>query len=101
VYDNVNVTNPSLYGAAFGTSIDYAYSTTNQVYADDKSATMRAGKALGGTTTINGTQSTISANGHVTELFHRNGIYTCTSRGGMYFSEKSSLPVLEEHMSSV
>lgn len=60
VYNNVNVTNPALYGDAFGTSIDYAYPTTNQVYADDKSAPMRAGKALGGTSTINGTQSTIS-----------------------------------------
>ncbi|KAG0648550.1 Glucose oxyHydrase [Hyphodiscus hymeniophilus] len=54
VYNNVNVTNPSNYGAAFGTSIDYANSTTNQVYANGKSAVMRAGKALGGTSTING-----------------------------------------------
>ena len=56
VYNNVNVTNPSNYGDAFGTSIDYAYPTSDQVYANGISAVMRAGKALGGTSTINGRQ---------------------------------------------
>ncbi|KAF3803788.1 Glucose oxidase [Colletotrichum gloeosporioides] len=54
VYDNVNVTSPSGYGLAFGTDIDYAYQTTAQKYGGNKTQTLRAGKALGGTSTING-----------------------------------------------
>lgn len=54
VYDNANVTDINGYGLAFGTDIDYAFSTTPQIYANNASTTMRAGKALGGTSTING-----------------------------------------------
>lgn len=54
VYNNANVTNVDGYGLAFGTDIDFAYATTTQTYANDTSATIRAGKALGGTSTING-----------------------------------------------
>ncbi|KAH6671802.1 glucose oxidase [Halenospora varia] len=54
VLDNVNVTGTANYGLAFGTDIDYAFETTNQTYGDSLTKTMRAGKAIGGTSTING-----------------------------------------------
>lgn len=54
VLTNANVTATNGYGLAFGTDIDYAYGTTSQIYANNKSTTLRAGKALGGTSTING-----------------------------------------------
>lgn len=54
VYNNPNVTNTGAYGAAFGTSIDWAYETINQTSAGNRPQTIRAGKALGGTSTING-----------------------------------------------
>ncbi|KAK7936610.1 Glucose oxidase [Apiospora aurea] len=52
--NNANVTNPLGYGLAFGTEIDYAYQTVEQKYAGGKPQTLRAGKGLGGTSTING-----------------------------------------------
>jgi choline dehydrogenase-like flavoprotein len=54
VLNNVNVTNPGGYGLAFGTEIDWAYQTTSQTAAGGRKQTMRAGKAIGGTSTING-----------------------------------------------
>ncbi|CAI7611892.1 unnamed protein product [Penicillium glandicola] len=54
VYNNPNVTDTLGYGKAFGTDIDWAYKTTDQEYAGGSSQTVRAGKALGGTSTING-----------------------------------------------
>ncbi|KAK1491838.1 GMC oxidoreductase [Colletotrichum tamarilloi] len=54
VFDNVNVTNPNGYGLAFGTDIDFAFQTTNQTFGGNSVQTMRAAKALGGTSTING-----------------------------------------------
>ncbi|ROW04124.1 hypothetical protein VSDG_00941 [Cytospora chrysosperma] len=54
VLENTNVTDANGYGLAFGTEIDYAYKTTPQAYANNASTTMRAAKALGGTSTING-----------------------------------------------
>ncbi|KAK1585795.1 GMC oxidoreductase [Colletotrichum navitas] len=54
VFDNVNVTNPNGYGLAFDTDIDFAFQTTNQTYGGGQVQTMRAAKALGGTSTING-----------------------------------------------
>ncbi|RDW92308.1 glucose oxidase [Coleophoma crateriformis] len=54
VYDNVNVSSTTGYGLAFGTAIDWAYQTTNQSFGGDIVQTMRAGKAIGGTSTING-----------------------------------------------
>lgn len=54
VFDNTNVTSIGGYGLAFGTDIDYAYQTRNQTYANGKPQTMRAAKAIGGTSTING-----------------------------------------------
>ncbi|KAH9889211.1 GMC oxidoreductase [Xylariomycetidae sp. FL2044] len=54
VESNVNVTDPLGYGYAFGTEIDWAFQTVEQKYADNAPQTLRAGKALGGTSTING-----------------------------------------------
>ncbi|CAG8306625.1 unnamed protein product [Penicillium salamii] len=54
VYNNPNVTDTLGYGKAFGTDIDWAYKTTDQEYGGGISQTVRAGKALGGTSTING-----------------------------------------------
>ncbi|KKA20115.1 Glucose oxidase [Rasamsonia emersonii CBS 393.64] len=54
VYNNANVTNVNGYGLAFGTPIDWQYQSTNQTYAGNTRQTLRAGKALGGTSTING-----------------------------------------------
>ncbi|KAJ5594365.1 uncharacterized protein N7459_000573 [Penicillium hispanicum] len=57
VLHNVNVTNVDGYGQAFGSDIDWAYQTENQTYAGGSKQTMRAGKAIGGTSTINGRMS--------------------------------------------
>jgi choline dehydrogenase-like flavoprotein len=54
VFNNHNVTNVSGYGRAFGTHIDWAYETEDQKYAGGSKQIMRAGKAIGGTSTING-----------------------------------------------
>lgn len=53
-HDNPNVTSTSGYGNAFGTEVDYQYESVNQTYAGNSKQTLRAGKALGGTSTING-----------------------------------------------
>ncbi|OLN92030.1 Glucose oxidase 2 [Colletotrichum chlorophyti] len=54
VFNNANVTDLGGYGKAFGSSIDYAFETVGQKYGGNKTQTLRAGKALGGTSTING-----------------------------------------------
>ncbi|PBP25420.1 glucose oxidase [Diplocarpon rosae] len=54
VFNNENVTDINGYGRAFGTDIDFAYQTVNQTYANGARQIMRAGKAIGGTSTING-----------------------------------------------
>jgi hypothetical protein len=54
VVNNTNVTDIGGYGNAFGTAIDWAYQSTNQTYAGGAVQTLRAGKAVGGTSTING-----------------------------------------------
>lgn len=54
VFGNANVTDVTGYGRSFGTKIDWAYLTENQIYAGGKKQIMRAGKAIGGTSTING-----------------------------------------------
>ncbi|KAF2167199.1 GMC oxidoreductase [Zasmidium cellare ATCC 36951] len=54
VFGNPNVTSSTGYGLAFGTDIDYAFQSTPQEHAGNKSQILRAGKALGGTSTING-----------------------------------------------
>lgn len=54
VYSNPNVTDTAGYGNAFSTDIDWAYQTVDQEYGGNSPQTLRAGKALGGTSTING-----------------------------------------------
>ncbi|KAF2188096.1 GMC oxidoreductase [Zopfia rhizophila CBS 207.26] len=54
VLDNPNVTDVSAFGLAFGSSIDWAYTSAPQKYAGNRTLTYDAGKALGGTSTING-----------------------------------------------
>ncbi|KAF2767445.1 hypothetical protein EJ03DRAFT_337672 [Teratosphaeria nubilosa] len=54
VYNNTNVTDVNGYGNAFGTDIDWQYQSVNQTYAGGSKQTLRAAKALGGTSTING-----------------------------------------------
>jgi choline dehydrogenase-like flavoprotein len=56
VLNNPKVSEVSGYGLAFGSEIDWAYQTENQTYAGGQQQTMRAGKAVGGTSTINGKQ---------------------------------------------
>jgi choline dehydrogenase-like flavoprotein len=52
---NPNVTNTTQFGLSLGTSIDWLYQSLPQQYANNKSQVFNAGKALGGTSTINGT----------------------------------------------
>lgn len=54
VRDNVNVTDPDLFLQAVGTPIDWQYATVNQTYAANQPIPLSAGKAIGGTSTING-----------------------------------------------
>ena len=51
---NPNVTSVAGFGLAFNTSIDWQYEMTAQTYANDRVIEYHAGKALGGTSTING-----------------------------------------------
>ncbi|CAG8043833.1 unnamed protein product [Penicillium nalgiovense] len=54
VLNNANVSAVTGYGQAFGTEIDWAYQTEDQTYAGGSKQIIRAGKAIGGTSTING-----------------------------------------------
>ncbi len=55
--DNVAVTATDAFGSAFGTPIDWAYSTVDQPDAGNRALGLHAGKAWGGTSTINGEQA--------------------------------------------
>jgi choline dehydrogenase-like flavoprotein len=48
------VTSTTGYGSALGSDIDWAYQSVPQTHAGGKAQTLRAGKALGGTSTIIG-----------------------------------------------
>src|SRR5690606_29480263 len=52
--DNVNVTDPDRFLGALGTSIDWQYTTVNQSFAANQPIVLNAGKAIGGTSAING-----------------------------------------------
>ncbi|KAI1768750.1 putative GMC oxidoreductase [Hypoxylon sp. FL1150] len=54
VRNNPNVTDVTAFTLAFGTEIDWQYTTTPQPAGDNKSIPFHAGKAIGGTSTING-----------------------------------------------
>jgi hypothetical protein len=51
---NPNITDMSMYVNAFGTAVDWQYESVPQTYAGDAPQILRAGKALGGTSDING-----------------------------------------------
>ncbi|KAF5137752.1 Pyranose dehydrogenase 1 [Metarhizium anisopliae] len=55
VLNNANVTDVDGYGLAFGTDIDWQYKSVNQTYGGNKELVFRAGKAVAGTSAINGT----------------------------------------------
>lgn len=52
--NNPNVTSVAGFGLSYGTSIDWQYHTAPQAYANNQEIDYHAGKALGGTSTING-----------------------------------------------
>ncbi|KAK4149482.1 putative GMC oxidoreductase [Chaetomidium leptoderma] len=52
--DNINVTATEAFGLSFNTPMDWAYSTVKQRDAGDRAFGLHAGKAWGGTSTING-----------------------------------------------
>lgn len=52
--NNTNVTDAGNFIVALGTSIDWAYSSTAQLGAANRSFTFHSGRAMGGTSTING-----------------------------------------------
>lgn len=54
VFNNPNVTDVLGFSTALGTDIDWAYPSFPQKYTANRTITYNAGKALGGTTTING-----------------------------------------------
>lgn len=54
VLNNTNVSRVDGFTLGLGTSIDWQYDTTSQTYADGRTFKYNAGKALGGTSTING-----------------------------------------------
>lgn len=54
VYGNPIVTDVNAYGLAFGTAIDWQYQSTAQTYAGNTPQILHSGKALGGSSTING-----------------------------------------------
>lgn len=54
VSHNPNVTSVDGFTTTLGTSIDWQYTSTNQYHAAGQSIAYHSGKALGGTTTING-----------------------------------------------
>jgi choline dehydrogenase-like flavoprotein len=54
VINNDNVTNVEKFTVALGSSIDWQYESTNQSHAVGQQIAYHAGKAVGGTSTING-----------------------------------------------
>lgn len=54
VSSNPNVTSVDGFTTALGTSIDWQYTSTNQSHAAGQTVAYHSGKALGGTTTVNG-----------------------------------------------
>ncbi|KAF2467833.1 alcohol oxidase [Lindgomyces ingoldianus] len=54
VFNNPNVTSVTVFGLSLGSSIDWSYISRPQKYTGNRTLTYNAGKALGGTSTING-----------------------------------------------
>ena len=57
VFDNINVTDIDRLNYTYDSSIDWAYQTVPQAYGG-RAQVLRAGKALGGTSVMNGTPFT-------------------------------------------
>lgn len=53
-FNNPNVTNTTTFGLGLGTQIDWQYISVPQKFALNETQEYHAGKALGGTSTING-----------------------------------------------
>lgn len=66
VQDNFNVTNVDNdnFGRAVGTDLDYAFHTTDQTQTGRTVLTLSAGKALGGSSAINGSHPIIPLDRH-------------------------------------
>ncbi|KAJ5894614.1 hypothetical protein N7495_006305 [Penicillium taxi] len=75
VLNSHNVSTVNGYGLTFGSDIDWAFQTENQTYAGGARQTMRAGKAIGGTSTINGMSYTRAQNVQIDawEVFGNKG----------------------------
>lgn len=54
VFNNTNVVGTDSYGKALNTNIDWQFKTVAQSFANNQVVTLHAGKAIGGTSTING-----------------------------------------------
>jgi choline dehydrogenase-like flavoprotein len=54
VINNENVTNVDDFTVAYGTPLDWQYESTSQIYAAGQKIEYHSGKALGGSSTING-----------------------------------------------
>jgi choline dehydrogenase-like flavoprotein len=54
VFNNPNVTDPEKFTVALGTQIDWQYESTIQSHAAGQKIPYHSGKALGGSSTING-----------------------------------------------
>lgn len=67
VRNNPNVTGIENFTTAVGTPIDWQYQSTNQTYADRRTVPYTSGKALGGTSTINGEYPFQNASGQANE----------------------------------
>lgn len=81
VFNNHNVTQIMGYGLSFGTEIDWAYETENQTYAGGSKQIMRAGKAIGGTSTINGKEVPFHRRSDTfADFSHRYDIYSSPIR---------------------
>ena len=52
--NNPNVTNPSVYGLAKNTRVDWEYGSKPQIFADNRTLVWSAGKGVGGSSLING-----------------------------------------------
>ena len=59
-YNNPQVYGTGAYGQALGSAIDWNFKTVPQKYAGNNQPSLHAGKAIGGTSTINGRYTTTS-----------------------------------------
>lgn len=56
VFNDSRVLSPNPAGPAWGTELDWNYTTTPQIYANNSTLQYHAGRDVGGTSTINGMQ---------------------------------------------